>query len=138
VHVDAALNLAWALLSVGALLFHWWRDRSSTASHSIRVRRAFTVFVALVALFPCISASDDEVRLNDLHRQINPHTAFDRTRPENLPLSIQLEDLEHAQIAAPFTLVLVLCFVLMVGLELRLRAAFRHRDSLSRAPPLAV
>ena len=137
-HVDSALNLAWALLSVGALLFQCWRERNSRASHWCRARRAFIVFIALVALFPCISASDDEARLRDLHRQIEAHAAFDRARTGALTPSVQVEDLEHGQVVHSFDLTLAWCFVLMVSVERSVRATFRHRDSLGRAPPLAV
>jgi len=137
-HLDSALNLAWALLGVAALLVQCWRERNSRASHLSRARRAFIVFIALVALFPCISASDDEMRLRDLHRQIEAHAAFDRARSDALAISIQVEDLEHGQVVHSFDLNLALSFVLMVPLERSVRVTFQHRDSLGRAPPLAV
>jgi hypothetical protein len=137
-HVDSALNLAWALLSVAALVFQCWRERNSRASRWCRARHSFTVFIALVALFPCISASDDEMRLRDLHRQIEAHAAFDRARPDAVATSIQLEDLEHGQVVHAFDLTLAFCFVRMVPLEHSVRATFQHRDSLGRSPPVAV
>ena len=78
------------------------------------------------------------MRLRDLHRQIEAHAAFDRVRPDAVATSIQLEDLEQGQVVHSFDLTLALCFVLMVPLEDSVRATFQHRDSLGRAPPLAV
>jgi hypothetical protein len=134
-HIDAALNLAWALLCVTALVWHAWRERHFPATRAVRIRRTLSVFVAVVALFPVISASDDRVRLEDLNSQFTRHAAFDRSHPENLSLSLQLEDLEHAQLPLPFVLILSLCFLLLIGLEQSERRLFRHRDSLSRGPP---
>ena len=136
-YIDTALNLAWVLLCLGALLCHWIRERrhSGVRSHRVRVHRMLSVLLAAVSLFPCISASDDAVRLRSLGSGMDGQMTFDQSRSANLPLMAQLEDLEHAQIAAPFTLVLVLCFFLFVALEQFTPLRAFHPDSLSRGPP---
>lgn len=136
-YIDTALNSAWALLCVGALVFHFIRERGNSHAHTQRVRaiRMLSVFLAAVSLFPCISASDDGIRLRDLAAGIPQEAAFNQSRAGNLPLLAQLEDLEHAQTSTPFVLVLVLCFFIMVHMEQSGILRCFHADSQSRAPP---
>jgi len=134
--VDTALNLTWALLCVSALGLLWWRDRrSANRDPRARLRRTLSIFVAAVALFPCISASDDRVRLLDLDSLLSTHSAVSSAHTEN-PLAMQLEELEHAQPTLAFVLILILCFFLMVRSEEAGFGRSTARDSHSRAPPL--
>jgi hypothetical protein len=136
--VDTVLNLTWAVLCVSALAFQWWRERSVVHKDPrARLRRTLSIFVAVVALFPCISASDDRVRLLDLDSALTTHTAFAAAHTDN-PLAMQLEELEHAQPTLAFVLILILCFFLMVRSEEFGFARSSARDSQSRAPPLAA
>lgn len=60
--VPGALNLIWAVCVLVALGLLFYAERRRRAPFRDRCRRGFAVFVAAVALFPCISASDDFVR----------------------------------------------------------------------------
>jgi hypothetical protein len=139
-NVDSVLNLAWALLCVTVLATHWIRERRSASlrTQRVRVQRLLSVILAVISLFPCISASDDGIRLRDLINGPPSQQAFTASTNGNLPLTAQLEDLEHAQIAVPFRLVLVLCFLLLVTSERSESLLNFHVDSLTRGPPLAT
>jgi hypothetical protein len=141
VATEAILNLIWALLCVGALSRHFWRDRHRTVSEggAVRWRRAVSVLLAAVALFPVISASDDRLRLADLHAAAPPASAaFDRGQIHEATLSPPLEDPEHGQIAAP--VLLFTFFVSFFALSFA-NAPIQSRSfagrSLGRAPPLS-
>src|SRR5215470_8445689 len=91
-HADALLNLIWVAVCVSALAWQYVRARAAGT---------MAVFLAAVALFPCISASDDRVRLRDMDSAAGQYSTLRKSSGENLPLTVQLEDLEHAQ--APTT-----------------------------------
>jgi hypothetical protein len=59
--IDTALNIIWALFCVVALVYYVRSERG----HNRRARlfRGVALFLAVVSLFPCVSASDDSVRL---------------------------------------------------------------------------
>src|SRR5579863_1855132 len=64
--VASALNLVWlftALVLLGSLIA---AERRRHARLKDRLRRACAVFMAAVAFFPCISASDDFVRFGEM------------------------------------------------------------------------
>src|SRR5260370_38652312 len=66
-YADALLNLAWAGVCLAA--FAWFlsfeRRRICGSKRALRYR-AVALSLALVSLFPCVSASDDSVRLQFL------------------------------------------------------------------------
>ena len=137
ISVDTTLNFAWALLCVGALVCNWWRERERVRPRSRRVRllRELSVFLAAVLLFPCISASDDCVRLQDLNSAPSQQAAFLGGNSANLLLAVQLEETEHTRPVAPFVLVLVLCCLLIMPVEESgIRRSF-YWDTLGRGPP---
>src|SRR5258706_14986890 len=63
-YVDTMLNLAWALVCLAT--FGWFirseRRRASDTRRALKYR-ALALSLALVSLFPCVSASDDWVRM---------------------------------------------------------------------------
>lgn len=137
--IDAILNFAWALLCIGALGWHFWRDRQAGArKQAICSRRTLSVILAAVSLFPCISATDDRVRLADIDGNAPQQAAFDQSPAHSLPMSLQLEDPEHGQTAAPFLLAFIVCFFLLALLEARSLARWFSYSSLGRAPPTAA
>src|SRR5579863_476988 len=109
--VDTILNLAWALLCAGALLWHWRRERQHVRRQSWRVQllRGLSVFLAALSMFPCISVSDDyaRARSQDVGSVSSPHATLRDGNGTNL-LAVQLEETEHVRPVAPFVLVLVL------------------------------
>src|SRR5580658_5134998 len=64
--VAGALNLFWVLSVLVALGVLVSIERHRRARFRDRCRRGFAVVLAAVALFPCISASDDFVRFGGL------------------------------------------------------------------------
>jgi hypothetical protein len=131
-HADAALNLIWVLLCVSALLWQW--KRTGFSSQMLR-RDGLAVFLAAVALFPCISASDDRIRLRDLDAAQTAQNTLQKGLGDNVPLSMQLEDLEHAQAATLVSLFLFLSFLLMVRIEDATCIRLARANSASRGPP---
>jgi hypothetical protein len=138
-HIETALNLAWALSCVGALLLNWLWDRKAPRknSHKVQIHRTLSVFLATVSLFPCVSASDDRVRLSNLGTGIVQQNAFDADHRDNLPLAAQLAALEHAQTSQPFVLTLGFCFHPITRTELAACVRIFPCAALGRAPPAA-
>lgn len=106
-HFDTALNLVWALVGVVALGALGVSElRRGAVTLQSRCRRGIAVLVATVALFPCISASDDLVCLEQL--QVGPakraEFAQGQTKESNqrlgLSLALQLESLENFLISS--------------------------------------
>ena len=136
---EAILNLVWVLLCIGALSGQLWRDQRRVGSRAVRWQRVVSVLLAAVALFPVISASDDRLRLADLHAAAPPASAaFDRGQMHEAALSPPLEDPEHGQIAAP--VLLFTFFVSFFALSFA-NAPIQTRSfagrSLGRAPPVS-
>lgn len=104
---DVALNLIWALVGVVALVTLGVAElRRGAATLRSRCRRGIAVLIATVALFPCISASDDLVCLEFLNTSSPAHTEFlsprlkEGTHRPTLSLAMQLESLENFQISS--------------------------------------
>jgi hypothetical protein len=133
--IDTILNLAWASLCAGALVWHLWRDRKSGAGkRAMCSRRTLSLIVAAVALFPCISATDDRMSLADIDWNPAKHAALTRSSGHGLPLLLQ-EDPEHGQTATAFLLAFLVCFFLIVRPKAQNLMAWFSWISLGRAPP---
>ncbi|HEY6346598.1 MAG TPA: hypothetical protein VIY49_34335 [Bryobacteraceae bacterium] len=136
---EAILNLVWALLCVGALSGQFWRDQRRAGSRAVCWQRVVSILLAAVALFPVISASDDRLRLADIHAGAPPASAaFDHGQMHEPALSPPLEDPEHGQIAAP--VLLFTFFVSFFALSFTKTPIHGRRfagRSLGRAPPLS-
>jgi hypothetical protein len=139
VATEAILNLVWALLCVGALSGQLWRDQRRTGSRAVRWRRGVSVLVAAVALFPVISASDDRLRLADIHAAAPPASAaFDRGQMHEAAPSPPLEDPEHGQVAAPVLLfTFLVSFFALSFAQKPIQSRWFEGRSLGRAPPLS-
>ncbi len=134
--IDTILNLAWAFLCVGALVWHFCRDRKTRARRPVICsRRTLSLIVAAVALFPCISATDDRMSLQDIDWNPSKQAAFERSSAHGLPFSLQ-EDPEHGQTTAAFLLVFLVCFFLMMRPEAENLVRWFSFSSLGRAPPM--
>jgi len=133
---EALLNLLWVMVCVGALGMHFWRNyfRESAQTHAAGLRRTLSVLLAAVALFPCISASDDRVRLGDMNSPPAQETAFNRAHVNGFLLPI-LEDPEHGQTVAPVVFsIMAISFVMVPFESLSLVKGFTF-GTLGRAPP---
>ncbi|HEY6391581.1 MAG TPA: hypothetical protein VIX89_09900 [Bryobacteraceae bacterium] len=123
-HLDTALNVVWALFCVGALVYHFRaeRGRNSAGSRRARAIRALALFLAVVSLFPCVSASDDSVRFEYLDSQglPGPHHS-NQSKPTSgnalATLVRLLESLESVQIPLIWALLVSLCFFILVLAE---------------------
>jgi hypothetical protein len=145
-YADALLNLAWAAVCLAA--FAWFlafeRRRASGSRRALRYR-AIALSLALVSLFPCVSASDDSVRLQFFGSGATvPDTPGHRPAPGSPPpdkktlgtLVRLLETLESVQIAVSLVLSVVLCAVALALIE-RHRSLERFLPARAgRAPPL--
>ncbi len=113
--VAGGLNLLWLLSVLVALgvLVYWERRRQ--ARFLDRCRRAFAVLLAAVALFPCISASDDLVRFGALAEGRNTRSAvtvvsIDGSQGRSVHLARLLQVLESFQLSAAAWLAVTLVF----------------------------
>jgi len=135
--MDTTLNGVWALLCISAVLCHWRWDRRHPAAYARRVRwhRYLCVFLAAVSLFPCISASDDRVRLRDLDKLGHLNEAVASGQDNDFQLIAQLQDIEHGRITTPLVLAPAFSSVLLGQPEQPSLVRAVHLDSSSRAPP---
>jgi hypothetical protein len=134
-YVGSVLNFAWAARCVAA--FTWFMVLACvqrTPSRKAVLFRALALGLALVSLFPCVSASDDSVRLILLNQQIAPDSpgqmswSGHHTSTEVLAiLAGMLEVLENAQISA----IVAIC----VSLSLFAFALAVQAESLDRFLP---
>ena len=134
-YANSLLNLAWLALCVAA--FTWFlvsTSRRGVSSRRLVMGRALALALALVSLFPCVSASDDSVRLALLTAQASTdtsgHSSWSAPRSSNEMLAILvglLEVLESAQVTAVLALTISLClFTLALAI---------HPESLDRFLP---
>src|SRR5262245_26970827 len=123
-HADALLNLAWAAVCLAA--FAWFLGFERRRASGSRRSRAIALSLALVSLFPCVSASDDSVRLQFLGSGASaPDTPGHRPVPGNPPpdkktlgtLVRLLEALESVQLAVSLVLSVFLCAVALAHIE---------------------
>jgi len=130
--LDAALNLIWLGISVGAIVWFGRRDW----------RRCFTVFLATVALFPIVSDSDDLfsfsfLRIPQAHHRSAGSTPENSREQDTVQLARVLESLDHWQIAASYDVAPTEC---CLALLVCLTCAVGTRPVLARcgrSPPLA-
>jgi len=128
-------------------LVHSERRRHSHAW--ARASRALALFVAVLSLFPCVSASDDSVRFEYLGAShstpVKPSSAPDQTRPT--PISPEkshvilvrlLESLESVQVPLIWALSVTLCFFALVLVEWRISIDRMVPNNAGRDPPSFV
>src|SRR6185437_1558508 len=107
-YANSLLNLAWVALCIAA--FTWFlvsTRRRAVSSGRLVVGRALALGLALVSLFPCVSASDDSVRLALMNAQASAdrsgHSSWSAQNSSTEMLAILvslLEVLESAQVSA--------------------------------------
>ena len=106
--------------------------------------RALALAIALVSLFPCVSASDDWVRLQFLgsasHNQGNPKDSTGDQQDQKAlgTLVRMLEALDSVQVGVALALAVVLCLFALAVVE-----TYRSLDRFlparaGRAPPLSI
>ncbi len=140
---EAALNLLWALVGVAALgvlgVSELRRRRATTVR--ARCRRGLAVLIATVALFPCVSASDDLVRFEHFQLNLKTHAGVGTSLPEKanprpaLYLARLLEALENFQISAVGWLFVTLGFFALIRVVCKLSCERSLPSPTGRAPP---
>lgn len=142
-YANSLLNLVWVALCVAA--FTWFlvsTSRRGVSSRRLVMGRALALGLALVSLFPCVSASDDSVRIDLLNAQAmadSPgHSSWAAQHPSTEMLAILvglLEVLESAQVTAVLALTVALC-LFTLALALHPQSLDRFLPSCAgRAPP---
>ena len=141
-HLDTALNLLWAAISVAALAWFArleWKRSSSRG----RWQRLFAVCLMAFVIFPSISDSDDLFHFSLLQVPNRVNGGFgsapqeDRQEKDSLQLARLLETLEHYQVTG-FYLFTFALYCVAISLSLRLVSFTRSVGChAGRAPPLA-
>ena len=130
VYADTILNLAWALVCLTA--FVWFiRVENRRASRRRIISRAVALGLALVSLFPCVSATDDAVRLQFFAAKPDSHHSPTAPQPDkkNLGTLVRLlEALDSVQISV--SLVISFCLYLFA------LALIETHQSLERFLPI--
>jgi hypothetical protein len=142
-YASSLLNIAWLAVCLAA--FTWFlvsTGRRHRCSRRVLMCRAMALGLALVSLFPCVSASDDAIRLTLLNSQFSADSPDQLSRPDSNPstellatLVGLLEVLESAQVTAVLVLSVSLC---LFALALALHPASSERflpACPGRAPP---
>jgi hypothetical protein len=142
--LDTALNLVWAFAGAAALGALAARDICREVPLGDRCHRALVVLIACVALFPCVSASDDMVQFERLQADSRTGGEVVRGLPVNrgerpaLYLARLLEILENFQISTACQLRLSLCLLSLVGTFSDLGIERPLPSRLGRSPPAFV
>jgi hypothetical protein len=133
------LNLIWlfvALAAVGAVLVS---ERRRASTPGARSQRLVSILLVTVSLFPCVSASDDLINFAYVSTGFETRSGFGHSVPDDSNTStviyLALQNLEHLQIMAFYTLFVTLCFFGFVFC-LAPQSVFRQLPSfVSRGPP---
>jgi len=140
--VADGLNLLWALGAFAGIGLLAFRERGRVTRLRDRCRRAFVVFLAAVALFPCISASDDLVRFGVMPAALRARgTTIESAVPAGsgsshaVHLARLLEALESFQIAVAIAVLVALTFYIWVLLATEFASERIAFSPTSRAPP---
>ena len=149
IHLDVALNLLWAAITLAALAwfvrleFHSRYRNSRKAGSRGCFQRLFAVCLMAVAIFPSISDSDDLFHFSLLQVPTSQTGGFgsapedERQEKGNLQLARLLETLEHFQVSGFYLFLLTLSCVAF-SLSLRVVTCSRPGNCYSgRAPPLS-
>jgi len=144
VHLDTALNLLWAAISVAALCWLARAERlSANDSRARRRQRLIAVCLMAIAIFPSISDSDDLFHFSLLQAPTGQGgfgsvPQEDRQEKANsLHLARLLQTLEHFQVSG-FYLFAFALYCVAISLALRLASFSRSvKCNAGRAPPQA-
>jgi hypothetical protein len=141
---DTLLNLVWLGISVAVLLLFTLGELRRRASRpASTVRRAIAVFFVAVALFPCVSASDDLFSFAFLQSHLEKHQGAGTTPvpPEDsqekahLHLARILQSLDHLQLSGLSALAVTFFCVAIVRLSRPMARAVSLLRRAGRAPP---
>jgi hypothetical protein len=137
------LNLLWSAVCVSAFTWFLASINWQAKSGPMAPRRALALGLALVSLFPCVSASDDSVQITLLDTQAAADSTDQsrwsvqhKTGDEILAiLAGLLEVLESAQVAAILSLVISLCMFVLALFQVQMGTDRFLPSCAGRAPP---
>ena len=138
-YADTILNFAWAALCLAAFAWFVSVEKRRVFRGAI-ISRAVALSLALVSLFPCVSASDDAVRLQFFSAATNDaHHPANTPQPDkkNLATLVRLlEALDSVQITVSLILCLCLCLFALALIETHKSLDRFLPIRAGRAPPV--
>jgi hypothetical protein len=124
------------MFAIAAVLVSELRRRAtrSATAHSL-----MAVGLVMVSLFPCVSASDDLINFAYVSAGLETRSGFGHSVPGNSDTDtvvyLALQNLEHLQVTAFYTLIVAFCFLGLVGTNSP-RSFVRQLPSfVGRGPP---
>ena len=140
--LDISLNLVWVAICVSAIAWSFWSERRGpSASIWTRVRRLACVFLIVLALFPSVSVSDDEISFWFLFTAVNHRggaVPIEETKERSAQhLARVLNSLEHFQVNGIWTFTLTLYFLALVLVTVPVANERFRICRAGRAPPVA-
>lgn len=140
--LDTALNFLWLAIGVfGLAALSFGEARHALGSRLGRLRRFLAVLIVTVALFPCVSFTDDLFSFSFLETHLGKHGGVGTPLPEDskekstLHLMRVLQSLEHYQACAPQVFDVTLCFFSIIALALVTANPWHLLCRTGRAPP---
>lgn len=133
------LNLIWLFVAVAAVGAVLLAERRRASTPGARSQRLVSILLVTVSLFPCVSASDDLINFAYVSAGFETRSGFGHSVPDDSNTStviyLALQNLEHLQITAFYTLFVALCFFGFVFC-LAPHSLFRQLPAfVSRGPP---
>lgn len=137
-HFDTALNLAWGLLGLLALVRTIRASFDRTVSRNRAPAWLHIVGVALIvaALFPYISATDDVIRIEHLSAQQNHQ--HPNKKHSNDDLIRLYETMDTPVISPAIVLIFALFFIALVIVPVSTLLDRRERFEGGRSPPFVA
>ena|SRR5579872_6988046 len=114
-------------------------ERERISTRAARSQRLLSVLLVSVFLFPCVSASDDVISYGYVSAGLETRSGFGHSVPDNsesnAAIYLALQNLEHLQITAFYTLLVAFCFFGFVCISTP-RSVLRQLPAFaSRGPP---
>jgi hypothetical protein len=133
------LNLLWLFVALAAVSAVLLSERRRISTSAARSQRVVSVVLVTVSLFPCVSASDDVISFAYVSAGLETRSGFGHSAPDqsgsDSVIYLALQNLEHLQITAFFTLIVAFCFFGLVWHSTP-RSMLRQLPSfVSRGPP---
>jgi hypothetical protein len=140
--LDISLNLIWLAICVAAIAWSFLSAESgSRSSVWNRIRRLTGVFLVVLALFPSVSVSDDEISFWFLFTQSSHRgggVPIEETKERSAQhLARVLNSLEHFQVNGVWTFTLTLYFLALVLIAAPVANERFRLCRAGRAPPAA-
>jgi hypothetical protein len=142
VALEAVLNLLWAAIGVSALALLAFSESGRAGSARRRLYRLCSVAMVLLALFPCVSASDDYFCFSLLQTHSGKHGGVGAPLPEDPDgrtagqhLARLFQALDHVPLASVYSLTVMLVCVALVDSGGRAASPAAVLCRTGRAPP---